>query len=106
MTKIGNLPEVVSREEWLAARLELLAKEKELTRARDQLNAERRRLPMVLMDKPYTFQGPDGPASLLDLFEGRPQLVMHHFMLSPDWDTACPSVRARWSPTGWAWSPS
>ena len=91
MTKIGNLPEVVSRAEWLAARLDFLAKEKELTRARDKLNAERRRLPMVLVDKSYTFQGPDGPASLPDLFEGRLQLVMHHFMLSPDWDTACSS---------------
>jgi predicted dithiol-disulfide oxidoreductase (DUF899 family) len=87
----GNAPTIVSSEEWLTARKELLAKEKELTRARDRLNAERRRLPMVRMDKPYTFQGPDGPASLLDLFEGRPQLVMHHFMLSPDWDVACSS---------------
>jgi predicted dithiol-disulfide oxidoreductase (DUF899 family) len=87
----GNLPEVVSPQEWLTARTGLLAKEKELTRARDRLNAERRRLPMVRMDKPYTFQGPDGPVGLLDLFEGRLQLVMHHFMLSPDWDTACSS---------------
>ncbi len=86
-----NLPQVVSREEWLAARKELLEKEKELTRARDRLNADRRRLPMVRMDKPYAFEGPDGPVGLLDLFEGRLQLVMHHFMLSPDWDTACPS---------------
>jgi predicted dithiol-disulfide oxidoreductase (DUF899 family) len=87
----GNLPEIVSREEWLAARKELLAKEKEVTRARDRLNADRRRLPMVRMDKPYTFEGPDGPAGLLDLFEGRPQLVMHHFMYGPDWDAACSS---------------
>ena len=78
MTTMGNLPEVVSRAEWDAARRELLAKEKELTRARDRLNADRRRLPMVRMDKPYTF-------------EGRQQLVMHHFMLAPDWDTACSS---------------
>jgi predicted dithiol-disulfide oxidoreductase (DUF899 family) len=91
MTTIGNLPEVVSREEWLAARKELLAKEKELTRARDRLNADRRRLPMVRIDKPYTFEGPDGTVRLLDLFEGRQQLVMHHFMYSPDWDQACPS---------------
>jgi len=91
MTRIGDLPEVVSREEWLAARLELLAKEKKLTRARDRLNADRRRLPMVLIDKPYTFEGPDGPVGLLDLFEGRLQLVMHHFMFSPDWETACSS---------------
>ena len=78
MTTMGNLPEVVSREEWLAARKELLAKEKELTRARDRLNADRRRLPMVRIDKPYTF-------------EGRPQLVMHHFMFGPDWDEGCSS---------------
>jgi predicted dithiol-disulfide oxidoreductase (DUF899 family) len=86
-----NLPEVVSREEWLAARRELLAKEKELTRLRDRVNADRRRLPMVRLDKPYTFEGPDGTVSLLDLFEGRPQLVMHHFMYGPDWDSGCPS---------------
>jgi hypothetical protein len=67
----GNLPEIVSREEWLAARLELLAKEKEVTRARDRLNADRRRLPVVRMDKPYTFEGPGGPAALLDLLLGR-----------------------------------
>jgi predicted dithiol-disulfide oxidoreductase (DUF899 family) len=91
MTTTGNLPEVVSREEWLAARKELLAKEKELTRARDQVNAARRRLPMVRVDKPYTFEGPDGTVGLLDLFEGRPQLVMHHFMFGPEWDNACPS---------------
>jgi predicted dithiol-disulfide oxidoreductase (DUF899 family) len=91
MTRIGNLPEVVSREAWLAARKELLAKEKELTRARIQLNADRRKLPMVRMDKPYTFEGPDGTVSLLDLFEGRQQLVMHHFMFGPDWDEGCTS---------------
>ena len=66
MTTMGNLPEVVSREEWLAARKELLVKEKELTRARDRVNADRRRLPMVRMDKPYTFEGPDGIVGLLD----------------------------------------
>jgi predicted dithiol-disulfide oxidoreductase (DUF899 family) len=77
---IGNLPEVVSREEWLAARKELLVKEKELTRHRNEVNAARRRLPMVRVDKPYMFEGPDGTVTLLDLFEGRPQLVMHHFM--------------------------
>jgi predicted dithiol-disulfide oxidoreductase (DUF899 family) len=81
----------VSQEEWLAARKELLAKEKELTRARIRVNADRRRLPMVRIDKPYTFEGPDGTVSLLDLFEGRPQLVMHHFMFAPEWDEACSS---------------
>jgi predicted dithiol-disulfide oxidoreductase (DUF899 family) len=88
---IGNLPEVVSREGWLAARKDLLAREKELTRARDRVTADRRRLPMVRIDEPYTFEGPNGPASLLDLFEGRQQLVMHHFMFGPDWDHGCSS---------------
>ena len=64
----------------MAARRKLLAEEKELTRLRDRVNADRRRLPMVRIDKPYTFVGPDGPVGLLDLFEGRRQLVMHHFM--------------------------
>ena len=91
MTNMGNLPEVVSREEWLTARRQLLVTEKANTRARDRLNADRRRLPMVRVDKPYTFEGPDGPVSLLDLFDGRPQLVMHHFMFGPDWDQGCPS---------------
>jgi predicted dithiol-disulfide oxidoreductase (DUF899 family) len=91
MTTMGTLPEVASRAEWLAARKELLVREKELTRARDRVNADRRRLPMVRMDKPYTFEGPNGTVSLLDLFEGRPQLVMHHFMFGPDWDEACTS---------------
>jgi len=86
-----NLPHVVSRDEWLVARRELLAREKELTRARDRLNAERRRLPMVRVEKPYVFGGPDGAVGLLELFEGRPQLVLHHFMFGPDWDAACPS---------------
>ena len=88
---MGELPQVVSREEWYAARKELLAKEKEVTRARDALNADRRRLPMVRVDKPYEFDGPDGKVSLLDLFDGRPQLVMHHFMFGPDWDEGCSS---------------
>ncbi|MFC8798731.1 DUF899 domain-containing protein [Promicromonospora sp. NPDC057138] len=82
---------MVSQQEWDAARRELLVQEKELTRLRDQVNADRRRLPMVRVNKPYTFEGPDGPVSLLDLFEGRPQLVMHHFMFAPDWDEACAS---------------
>jgi predicted dithiol-disulfide oxidoreductase (DUF899 family) len=90
-TTVGNLPEVVSREEWLIARKDLLAKEKEVTLARDRLNADRRRLPMVRVDKRYTFDGPDGTVSLLDLFDGRQQLVMHHFMFGPDWDSGCPS---------------
>jgi predicted dithiol-disulfide oxidoreductase (DUF899 family) len=97
---MGNLPAVVSREEWLTARNELLAKEKELTRHRIQVDADRRRLPMVRIDKAYTFEGPAGAVTLLDLFEGRPQLVIHHFMWSKDTDadgnehprdTGCPS---------------
>ena len=89
-----NLPQVVSREEWLAARKELLAKEKEFTRQRDALAAERRRLPMVKIDKEYLLEGPDGEASLVDLFEGRRQLIVYHFMFSPEWDEGCPSCSA------------
>lgn len=82
-------PQIVSREEWLVARQELLIKEKETTRARDRLNAERRRLPMVKIDKEYLFEGPDGKASLLDLFDGRCQLILYHFMFDPSWDEGC-----------------
>ena len=89
-----TLPQVVSREEWVAARKELLAKEKELTRARDALNAERRRLPMVKIEKNYVFEGPEGTASLLDLFEGRRQLIVGHFMFDPSWEDGCPSCSA------------
>jgi len=88
---VRNLPDVVSEQEWLAARLELLEKEKALTAERDRLNAERRRLPMVRVEKPYVFEGPDGKVELRDLFEDREQLVMHHFMFGPDWDDMCPS---------------
>jgi predicted dithiol-disulfide oxidoreductase (DUF899 family) len=89
-----NLPQVVSRGEWLAAREELLVREKEFTRQRDVLNTERRRLPMVKINKGYVFEGPDGKASLLDLFEGRRQLIVGHFMFSPEWDEGCPSCSA------------
>ncbi|HZB85715.1 MAG TPA: DUF899 domain-containing protein [Gaiellaceae bacterium] len=81
-----NLPPVVSAEEWQAAHEELLAKEKEATRARDALAAERRRQPMVEIDKPYVFEGPEGEATLLDLFEGRRQLILYHFMFAPGVD--------------------
>jgi predicted dithiol-disulfide oxidoreductase (DUF899 family) len=81
-----NLPEVVSQAEWRAALDDLRAREKDATRARDALAAERRRLPMVRIDKEYVFQGPDGPASLLDLFDGRRQLILYHFMFAPDVD--------------------
>jgi predicted dithiol-disulfide oxidoreductase (DUF899 family) len=89
-----SLPEIVTREEWLAARKALLVKEKELTRARDALNSERRSLPMVRIEKDYRFEGPDGPASLLDLFGGRLQLIVGHFMFDPSWDDGCPSCTA------------
>jgi predicted dithiol-disulfide oxidoreductase (DUF899 family) len=89
-----SLPNVVSRDEWLAARKELLAKEKELTRRRDALNVERRMLPMVAIEKEYVFEGPDGAATLLDLFEGRRQLIVAHFMFDPSWDDGCPSCTA------------
>jgi predicted dithiol-disulfide oxidoreductase (DUF899 family) len=77
-----SLPQVVSRDEWVGARKQLLAKEKELTRRRDALNTERRRLPMVEIEKDYAFTGPDGEARLLDLFDGRRQLILGHFMCS------------------------
>jgi len=88
------LPDVVSREEWRAARVELLAEEKAMTRARDALSAKRRTLPMVRIDADYRFEGPDGPTGLLDLFEGRSQLVVQHFMFDPDWEDGCPSCTA------------
>ena len=84
-----NLPPVVSAEDWQAARDALLVKEKEATRARDALAAERRRLPRVHIDKDYVFEGPEGKASLLDLFEGRGQLLLYHFMFGPNQDVGC-----------------
>jgi predicted dithiol-disulfide oxidoreductase (DUF899 family) len=87
-------PEVVSREEWLAAREQLLVREKELTRQRDVLNADRRRLPMVRIDKDYVFEGLGGTAGLLDLFEGSSQLIIYHAMFGPEWESACPSCTA------------
>jgi|SRR5215212_2700374 len=78
-----NRPEVVSAAEWQAAREELLAREKELTRKRDALAAERRRLPMVRVEKDYVFEGPDGEVSLLDLFDGRRQLIVYRFFFEP-----------------------
>lgn len=84
-------PEVVSREEWLAARIDLLEAEKEFTRLRDRLSQDRRALPWVKVDKAYTFDGPQGEESLADLFDGRSQLIVYHFMYGPDWDEGCPS---------------
>ncbi|WP_447007430.1 DUF899 domain-containing protein [Saccharothrix isguenensis] len=86
-----NRPSVVSREEWLEARKALLEKEKEVTHARDMIAEERRRLPMVKVEKDYRFEGPDGPGlSLLDLFEGRRQLIVRHYMYSPGATEGCP----------------
>jgi predicted dithiol-disulfide oxidoreductase (DUF899 family) len=87
---VENLPEVVSHEEWLHARKELLAQEKEMTRHRDRVNAARRRLPMVEITKDYVFDGPRGGVRLLDLFDGRSQLLIYHFMFAPEDDAGCP----------------
>jgi predicted dithiol-disulfide oxidoreductase (DUF899 family) len=81
-----ELPEVVSRDEWLAARRELLTAEKELSRHRDEVNAARRRLPMVEIIKKYVFEGPQGVVGLPDLFAGRGQLLVYHFMFEPEWE--------------------
>ena len=81
----------LSREEWLPLRKELLRKEKELTRLRDSLNAERRALPWLRMKENYIFEAPEGKVSLTDLFAGRSQLVIYHFMFGPDWEEGCPS---------------
>jgi predicted dithiol-disulfide oxidoreductase (DUF899 family) len=89
-----DLPPIVSPKEWDAARQELLMKEKELTRARDALAAQRRRMPRMAVDKDYLFDGPKGPASLPDLFDGRRQLIVYRFFFQPDvdgWpDRGCP----------------
>jgi predicted dithiol-disulfide oxidoreductase (DUF899 family) len=82
---------VVSRDEWIAARKAHLAKEKALTKARDQLSAERRALPWVRVEKTYVFETPEGKKTLADLFDGRSQLIVYHFMLGPDWGEGCPS---------------
>ncbi len=91
---LTNRPKIVSREEWQRARDQLLRKEKAATKARDALSAERRRLPMVPVDKDYVFDGPNGQVRLLDLFERRRQLIIYHFMFAPGvngWPTAgCP----------------
>src|SRR6185503_10681510 len=82
---------IVSEKEWLAARKDLLAKEKEFTRARDALSAERRALPWVKVKKPYVFDTPQGAKTLAELFAGKSQLIIYHFMLGPGWDEGCPS---------------
>jgi predicted dithiol-disulfide oxidoreductase (DUF899 family) len=85
------LPPITTRDAWLDARRELLAREKELTRARDAVSAGRRRLPMVEVAKDYRFAGPAGEVALGDLFEGRRQLIVYHFMFDPAWEQGCPS---------------
>jgi len=82
--------EIVSRKEWLAARKALLSLEKEETKLRDKVRAERLALPWVKVDKAYTFDTPEGQKSLADLFDGRSQLVVYHFMYGPDWEAGCP----------------
>lgn len=84
-------PRVVSPAEWLSARKELLAKEKEFNRRRDALSAERRGLPWVRVEKEYSFDAPGGSKTLADLFAGRSQLIVYHFMFGPDWEQGCPS---------------
>jgi len=84
-------PSVVDRATWLEARLDLLGHEKELTRLRDELAAERRALPWVQITKLYTFDTPDGARTLPDLFDGRNQLLIYHFMMGPDWTEGCPT---------------
>jgi len=84
-----ELPDIVSEEKWLEARKDLLAKEKELTRAYDALCVQRRALPWVKVEKRYVFDGPNGPETLADLFDGRSQLVVRHFMFGPGWKEGC-----------------
>ena len=88
----GNLKNhsVVSHEQWLTARKAFLAKEKEFTRLRDQLSQQRRELPWEAVTKNYVFEGPDGKQTLPELFDGRSQLVVYHFMFAPDWEAGCP----------------
>lgn len=83
-----------TRDEWLAARLELLEEEKKLTRRSDELARRRRQLPWVRIDKAYRFETEEGSASLADLFQGRSQLLVYHFMFGPDYEAGCPSCSA------------
>ena len=86
-----NHREIVSEAEWLVARKDLLTREKEFSRQRDALSAARRKLPMVKIDKDYVFEGPEGKETLADLFDGRGQLIVYHFMLGPGWEEGCKS---------------
>ena len=85
-----KLPDIVTLDEWHAEIDKLRIKEKELTRAHDTVNALRRRLPMVKIDKHYEFDGVEGNVTLIDLFCGRRQLIVYHFMFDPDWEVGCP----------------
>ncbi len=84
-------PKVVSREEWLVARKQLLAREKRLTREREALAAERRQLPWVKVETNYVFDSPEGKKTLAELFDGKSQLIVYHFMFGPEWQEGCPS---------------
>ena len=90
-TTVATAPTIVSPEEWVLARKKLLAKEKELTRLRDELSRQRRELPWEKVEKSYVFDGPNGRETLADLFGGRSQLIVYHFMFGPDWQEGCPS---------------
>lgn len=87
----AETPKVVSEQEWLAARKDLLQAEKEFTRHRDAISAKRRQLPWVKIEKDYVFDGSNGKESLSDLFRGKSQLIIYHFMLGPNWEQGCPS---------------
>lgn len=91
MTATQTAHNIVSREEWLRARKALLAEEKALTRQREELAKNRRRLPWVRVEKTYEFEGPNGPETLADLFAGRSQLIVYHFMFAPTWEEGCRS---------------
>jgi predicted dithiol-disulfide oxidoreductase (DUF899 family) len=84
-------PKIVSQAEWLAARKQFLKKEKEFTRLRDALSQQRRELPWTKVDKEYVFEAPEGKKTLAELFEGRSQLIVYHFMFGPEWKEGCPS---------------
>ena len=88
-TNLIERPKVVSRAEWLSARTEFLLKEKQLTRQRDEVDRHRRELPWVKVEKNYFFDGPNGQHTLADLFAGRSQLIVSHFMLGPGWKEGC-----------------
>lgn len=96
----GNLKNhrVVSHQEWLSARMEFLAKEKEFTRLRDELSRQRRELPWEAVPKQYVFEGPEGQQTLAELFAGKSQLVVYHFMFAPEWDQGCEQC-SHWADT-------